>query len=57
MEQQSGGLFSSAILIDNIATDADPTATAVREFDLIRVIATTDAAHDQKTPQIIEYDT
>ncbi|MGJ3258684.1 MAG: Gfo/Idh/MocA family protein [Rhodospirillales bacterium] len=43
--------------IDGIASDADPTAAAMREFDLIRVIAATDAAHQQKTTLSIEYDT
>ncbi len=42
--------------IDDIVSDADPAATAMREFDLIRVIAATDAAHEQNTTLSIEYD-
>lgn len=42
--------------IDDIVSNADPAATAMREFDLIRVIAATDAAHDQNTTLNIEYD-
>lgn len=43
--------------IDDIASDADPTPTAMREFDLIRVIAAADAAHASKSTLTIEYDT
>lgn len=43
--------------IDDIVSNADPAATAMREFDLIRVIAATDAAHAKNATQTIEYDT
>ncbi len=43
--------------IDDIVSGADPAATAVREFDLIRVIAATDAAHAKNATLTIEYDT
>ena len=43
--------------IDDIVSGADPAATAMREFDLIRVIAETDAAHAKNTTLTIEYDT
>ncbi|MBO6947051.1 MAG: Gfo/Idh/MocA family oxidoreductase [Rhodospirillales bacterium] len=43
--------------IDDIVLGADPTATAMREFDLIRIIAATDAAHAKNATLKIEYDT
>ncbi len=43
--------------IDDISSDADPAAAAMREFDLIRVIAATDTAHDTQAPITIEYET
>lgn len=43
--------------IDDITSNADPVVAAIREFDLIRVVATTDTAHHQNTTLTIEYDT
>ncbi len=43
--------------IDSISSDADPTTAAIREFDLIRVIAAADAAHNRNITFNIEYDT
>lgn len=55
MPASKGALIPA--FIDDIVSDADPAATAMREFDLIRVIAATDTAHDNNTTLTIEYDT
>jgi predicted dehydrogenase len=43
--------------IDSISSDADPATAAFREFDLIRIIAAADAAHNRNITFNIEYDT